>query len=631
VLFIPAGERGLTQAGGLSPGIVSATQGPYSPAQFLLDVGQGARVGASLYAHPRPPALALARSAHAWLIRGWRAARARAQSAPQTLEPGLLAQQIHGGAGYVGFAGQPAIDSVLAAGRGGRIASVSVGSASTVLARVEQLQRTRRLVVADLPGGRAGLADLRALTGQRRAGELLMAVQRAPAGSDGELLWIAAAGLPGPRGGELTSPGTREQGLVSATDLAPTILAHLGLAVPAAMIGRPITQGADPGAAALAGLMPRLRVISGRRLPALALLLAAWALLALLQLAFTGTARGALRAGALGMLWSPVAVLVPAALEPGAAVEYTMIIALCLGLGALSDRLLTWPRALIAPAAVAVLALSTDALSGTQLLMRSLLGPDPAGGARFYGIGNELKAALAVIVLAAVAAALYPTTRPLRGVRVLAGAGIVLGILEGSARIGAGVGGVILVSFSFALAAAMMLPGLLTRRRAVIVVLCPPGALVALAAIDLATAHGGGHFTGTVLQAHSPGELHDLIVRRYTTAWQALDSVSMALALGVSLLLALASLRRADLVLAPVGGDRAFAAALAGGLAAGAVGTLVEDSGPLLLVSAVLALACVLAYLHARPAPSGADTPRPARQPERVSKAGEPELEDLLV
>ena len=43
--------------------------------------------------------------------------------------------------------------------------------------------------------------------------------------------------------------------------------------------------------------------------------------------------------------------------------------------------------------------------------MRSLLGPNPILGARFYGIGNELKSGLAVLVLAAVAAALYPAVR----------------------------------------------------------------------------------------------------------------------------------------------------------------------------------------------------------------------------
>ena len=42
--------------------------------------------------------------------------------------------------------------------------------------------------------------------------------------------------------------------------------------------------------------------------------------------------------------------------------------------------------------------------------------------------------------------------------------------------------------------------------------------LVALAALDLATAHGTGHYTGSVLHARSAGDIRDIIVRRYTAA-----------------------------------------------------------------------------------------------------------------
>src|ERR1700677_926135 len=222
-----------------------------------------------------------------------------------------------------------------------------------------------------------------------------------------------------------------------------------------------------------------------------------------------------MRGGALGVLWCPVAVLVPAGLEPGAAVEYATIAILCLGLGAITDALLPWPRAVLAPAVVSVVVLTVDALAGTQLLMRSLLGPDPILGARFYGIGNDLKSGLAVLVLAAVAAALYPAVRGRRAALAFLSGGIVLAVVEGSARIGAGVGGVILVSFGFAVATAMLAPGALTRRRALIVLISPVIGLVALAALDLSTAHGAGHFTGSVLDAHSPGEIRDLIIRRY--------------------------------------------------------------------------------------------------------------------
>jgi hypothetical protein len=54
-----------------------------------------------------------------------------------------------------------------------------------------------------------------------------------------------------------------------------------------------------------------------------------------------------------------------------------------------------------------------------------------------------------------------------------------------------------------------------------------------------------------------------------------------------------------------VRGARIWEAALGGGLAAGIVGALVEDSGPVLLVVAVFALGCVLSYLWAAPVASG--------------------------
>src|SRR5262249_7321123 len=150
--------------------------------------------------------------------------------------------------------------------------------------------------------------------------------------------------------------------------------------------------------ASLRGLMDRLQVIDPRRLRALGLLLGAWALMLLCSAPWPRARSWALRAGALGVLWAPVVVLLPAALEPGAAVEYALIALGCLGLGALTERLLPWPRAPMAPAVTVLVVLVADALAGSQLLMRSLLGPDPILGARFYGIGNELKSGLTVLV-----------------------------------------------------------------------------------------------------------------------------------------------------------------------------------------------------------------------------------------
>ncbi|MCW3019936.1 MAG: hypothetical protein JWN10_2244, partial [Solirubrobacterales bacterium] len=308
-------------------------------------------------------------------------------------------------------------------------------------------------------------------------------------------------------------------------------------------------------------------------------------------------------------LWAPVAVLVPAALEPSAAVEYATIALLCPALGALTDALVRWPRAPLVPAVAAIVAITADALAGTQLLMRSLLGPDPILGARFYGIGNDLKSALAVLVLAAVAAALYPAARGRRAALTMAGSGVLLAAIEGSARIGAGVGGVILVSFGFALATIMLLPGAMSRKRALVVLLSPVAGLVALAALDLLAAHGSGHFTGSVLDARSAGELRDVIVRRYDGAWNELKNHAMPVATVIALAAGALGIRRRARVLAPVAMDPAWLAALAGGLAAGVLGALVEDSGPVLLVVALFALGCVLAYLWGKPRA----VPAPAR------------------
>ena len=53
-----------------------------------------------------------------------------------------------------------------------------------------------------------------------------------------------------------------------------------------------------------------------------------------------------------------------------------------------------------------VLAYALDAIAGSPLTALSLLGPNPGLGVRFYGIGNELEALLAVLVVGGIGAAL---------------------------------------------------------------------------------------------------------------------------------------------------------------------------------------------------------------------------------
>ena len=147
----------------------------------------------------------------------------------------------------------------------------------------------------------------------------------------------------------------------------------------------------------------------------------------------------------------------------------------------------------------------------------------------------------------------------------------------------------------------MLAPGASTRRRALIALAAPLIGLVALALLDLATAHGSGHYTGSVLHARSAGDVRDILVRRYKAAWGELHNHAMPVATALAIACAAYGVRERRRLLAPVDGDALWLAALAGGLAAGVVGALVEDSGPVLLVVAVWALGLVLSYLWARP------------------------------
>ncbi|HEY2630922.1 MAG TPA: hypothetical protein VGI26_00920 [Solirubrobacteraceae bacterium] len=612
----------------LSTAIVSATQGKYVADQMLLDITQGARVAYSAYSPTYPPSLSSLSldPPMGAQVEEWPAVLERAKRAPQLLDPGLLASSIPGGAGYAPADGPEVsgatgisihtfkrgssltrFDWTLAADRSGKIAAIAFGPPRTFLARVAKLRATRRLVVADLPVGAQGYADLRSLAATRAPNELLTVIQSAREVTGNELLWLSFAGL-GPGERTLTSQTTNQNGLVASIDVAPTILRHFNLPIPLDMRGKPIRTDGTLHIASLRALKARLGVISSRRIAAIGWVVVAW----LILLACASLPLGAraarkrrtawgMRTGALAVLWIPAAQLIPAAIEPSRTAEFALLVTSCFVLALLTDRLLPWPRAPLATAIVAVVALSVDALAHTQLLIRSLLGPNPILGARFYGIGNELKSGLTVLVFTAVAAALYPAVRSRRTASVMAGAGIALAIVEGSARIGAGVGGVILVSAGTAVATVMLLPGKVNRKRILIAMAAPVVALVGLAALDLLTAHGSGHFTGSILDARSASDIRDVIERRYSAAWDELRNHLMPVATAVALALSALAVWRRERVCAPVDSDPAWMAALSGGLTAGVVGALSEDSGPVLLVVAVFMLGCVLAYLWGKP------------------------------
>jgi hypothetical protein len=178
-------------------------------------------------------------------------------------------------------------------------------------------------------------------------------------------------------------------------------------------------------------------------------------------------------------------------------------------------------------------------------------------------------------------------------------AGLALLFVVGWGRMGADVGGVITIGAGVAVAVLVLAPGRITRRRLLLTAVVPVAALVLLIAIDLVLS-GGSHLTRNLLRADDAGELLELVTRRYQLAWRALTTGSRPVLFSAAVLAAVFAWRNREQIYGALP-HRAWTAALFGGLAAGIVGALVNDSGPVLFTNAVVGLVALTAYLLGRP------------------------------
>src|SRR4051812_912839 len=315
----------LDQRPQLSLGLLGATQGRYDPFQALLDITQGTRVSRAAYDPDKEPTLALFPTGRGGLIQGWLDARARGESAPADIVPGLLGQSVPGGIAYAGLTTGDNVEAVAAADRTGRIVRVSLGDAASLPRRTQRLLDTHSVVAAGLPTGDKGAEALDALLEQRRPGELIIVMQSPPPRRAPQLLPVGVLGLgrPGAKPSSITSDTTRRTGLVAGIDVLPTVLDHIGVKIPKEVKGEPFRLDGKRDADMLRDLDDRLRVVGPRRFPALETLLATWLAVTLL-LGLLQDRRGirtALRLGALAFMWVLPMLLVTAALAPSRSAE----------------------------------------------------------------------------------------------------------------------------------------------------------------------------------------------------------------------------------------------------------------------------------------------------------------------
>ena len=515
-------------AAGLSPGLMSAGLGSVPAEQTYLDIGQGNRVFDSLYDAPLTPApVPLNRP-----LRD-RGLIERGRSAPAEIEPGLLAATL--AAGHRSFA-----------------------------------------VRAPAPG------RLPALVAGLRGGDLLIAIERPPPAKGGALaIGIAGRGF----GGNLTSDSTRLDGYVLSTDVAPTILRRLGLAIPASMSGQPIRSEGSVDPAAVVDLGERLAVVSERRGPVIGLSLLAWLLVLGLTAALSrgALARPGVRVVGLAIVYLPLVLLALALPQPGQTVEMLATMLLAPALAALTLALAGGYRALAVAAALTVLAYAVDAVAGSPLTALSLLGPNPGLGVRFYGIGNELEALLTVLVVAGTGAWLSgfaPRLAPRRCAVAFLAVGLLAAFVFAAGRFGADVGAAIVLPVGAAVAAALVTG---QRRRAPLLVVALPLAVLALLALIDLLSGANAHLTRSVLDAGGLGDLADVAQRRLQLSAHSFSRPIFFVFLPLIAILAALAVARRDRLRAWLDGRPALGAGLAGALVATVVGTLANDSGALVL------------------------------------------------
>ncbi len=604
VAFVPVDHPGdlklLRQArtlGGFAVGLASPSLGRDVPAvQTYLDFGQGSRVDYSLYGSLPRNAARFVRLGGGIRSVAFKELRKRAADVPATIEPGLLATTLEQSGIEVAYAYSPeaindlpGIPQALAA-MDGRGVVRKVGRIN----EIQSLLRRNRAVISWLPADlvqdlakRLGENDLLVLLGAPRARS-----------NDNHMLPVAVRGLRSQ--GTLSSDTTRTDGLVTVPDITASVVNRFGIDSPDGFQGSPFRLGPARSIGTLEKLDNRLSVIEARRLPALAVMAGAILLIiALLSLALgrRGLWLG-IRISALGLFWLPLVLLLVAALNLPAGWEYALNVCVALVLSIVSALLLPVRVAPIVAIGTSLAAIVIDLALGSQLIQISLLGSNPAYGARFYGIGNELEGLLAVSFLLGAGLAVDLVGVRSRSLALLI-AGAVLAFILGWTELGADIGGVIVVGVGSVVAATLVARRRPTSAR---VLLSFAGVAAVLAVVIVADLiSGGSHLTELFSGSGGTGGIGDTIARRVELSYKSLTQPETLVFSVVALGLLAAGLKKRRMLLAPLAGDRwrGARAGVVAALTATIIGFLINDSGPLLLIGGTVEIVFFLGYVWA--------------------------------
>jgi hypothetical protein len=401
---------------------------------------------------------------------------------------------------------------------------------------------------------------------------------------------------------------------VAATDVAPTILQRLKINPPKEMQGQPIEGAARMSSAELNQMNDRLALVSGRRGPlGRSVILLGGIIIILLLLVGRLTGRYAeisrltQRLVGLAVMWLPLMLLITAALRPSRASEADIAILGSFLLALITDRLVKWPRALFVPVVLVVLAHGFDFLAfNGKLTGESLLGSNPLYGARFFGVGNELEAVIAVSSVIGVGAVLTDS-KIKQPARWFAAAGVILALFLGAGRLGADVGGVIYIAAAFGIASLYVARMKFTPLRIAALIALPFVGLGLIALLDAVTG-GESHLTRTVFEANGFGDLWKVVDRRFSASVEGAKADGIWVIVIVSLAALIWGWAKRERLFARLTEDgegsaarRPFRAGMVGALGGTVIGALANDSGPAILIIGTIYMCMGLLYMRGKP------------------------------
>ncbi len=306
------------------------------------------------------------------------------------------------------------------------------------------------------------------------------------------------------------------------------------------------------------------------------------------------------------MVYLPTLLLVGAAVQPDEVLGERLIVGL--GAPALAAITLALARgwaALAIACGVTLGAYAIDIVAGSPLTAQSLLGPNPGLGVRFFGIGNELEATLAVVIPVGVGAGLTaartlghpPSSRA--AITAFLVAGGLSAVVFAAGRFGADVGAAIVFPAGAAVAA-LAVPGVadgLRGRRLLLAALvaAPLLGLAALFAIDLALG-GDAHLSRSVLDAGGAGELADVAERRLRLGASSFGRAVGTLLFWFCVLVVAVAVLQRDRILAWLASEPLARAGFAGAAAACVLGVVANDSAATFFTIGTLGLLACLAF-----------------------------------